>query len=120
MSVLPKHSIVLVSGSNGWIASHIVDQLLQAGYNVRGTSREVAKAQWLKEYVERAYGPGRFEIAVVPDMGVEGAFDEAVNGEALPLLSSCPDESIQGFPHLSTSHLICPFLRMLTKSSAGP
>ena len=81
MSALPKGSLVLVTGANGWIASHIVDQLLQAGFNVRGTSRDASKAEWLTEYTTEKYGSGRYEIAVVPDMSVEGAFDDAVKGE---------------------------------------
>ncbi|KAJ8031178.1 Tetraketide alpha-pyrone reductase 1 [Holothuria leucospilota] len=32
---------VLVSGSSGYIAAHIVQQLLQAGYQVRGTVRSL-------------------------------------------------------------------------------
>ena len=84
MSALPKGSLVLVTGANGFIASHVVDQLLQAGFNVRGTVREAAKADWLKEYVVEKYGKGRFEVAVVPDMSVKGAFDEAVKGKLTP------------------------------------
>lgn len=80
MSALPKGSLVLVTGANGWIASHVVDQLIQAGYNVRGTSRESSKAEWLQDYVTGKYGSGKFEVAVVPDMSVEGAFDDAVKG----------------------------------------
>ncbi len=80
MSALPKGSLVLVTGANGWIASHVVDQLLQAGFNVRGTSRDASKAEWLQDYVAETYGTQRFEVAVVPDMSVEGAFDDAVKG----------------------------------------
>lgn len=80
MTALPKGSLVLVTGANGFLASHVVDQLLQAGYNVRGTVREVSKAAWLKEYIEANYGTGRFEVAEVPDMAADNAFDEAVKG----------------------------------------
>ena len=79
-SPLPKGSLVLVSGVNGYIASHVVDQLLQAGFNVRGTVREQAKGEWLKEYVEGKYGPDRLSFATVPEVGVDGAFDDAIKG----------------------------------------
>lgn len=83
MSALPQGSPVLVTGANGWIASHVVDQLLQAGFTVRGTSRDASKAEWLQDYVAEKYGSGKFEVAVVPDMSVEGAFDDAVKGQYL-------------------------------------
>jgi nucleoside-diphosphate-sugar epimerase len=86
MSALPKGSLVLVTGANGWIASHVIDQLLQAGYNVRGSVREDSKAAWLKEYVADKYGAGKFEVVVVPDMSIDGAFDEAVKGKFFDLL----------------------------------
>jgi nucleoside-diphosphate-sugar epimerase len=82
MSALPKGSLVLVTGASGWIASHVVDQALLAGYNVRGCVRAPERGQWLVDYVNEKYGPNRIELAVVPDMAVEGAFTEAVKGVA--------------------------------------
>lgn len=77
MSVSTSESRVLISGANGAIASVIVHTFLEAGYIVRGTVRTQAKGEALKAYlpVELA---SRFEIAVVPDITAEGAFDEAV------------------------------------------
>jgi nucleoside-diphosphate-sugar epimerase len=46
MSVLEKGSTVLVTGVNGYIASHIAVQLIKAGYRVRGSVRSREKAQW--------------------------------------------------------------------------
>ena len=81
MSVIEKGSTVLVTGANGFIASHIVDQLIIAGYNVRGTVRTESKGNWLKEHFDAKYGAGKLEIVAVPDMAVEGAFNEAVKGQ---------------------------------------
>ena len=75
---IPKGSLVVVTGANGFIASHVVDQLLQYGYNVRGTVRNAAKNSWLNDYFGAKYGPGRFSLAQVPDMFHDGAFDEVV------------------------------------------
>ncbi|KAK5109945.1 hypothetical protein LTR62_006434 [Meristemomyces frigidus] len=80
MATIEKGSIVLVSGANGYIASHVCDQLLQAGYKVRGTVRSQDKADWLYERFDKKYGKGSFEAAMVPDMVAEGAFDKAVKG----------------------------------------
>ncbi|KAF7550529.1 hypothetical protein G7046_g7982 [Stylonectria norvegica] len=75
---LPKGSLVVVSGANGYIGSHVVDQLLAEGYNVRGTIRN--EKPWLNELFEKRHGKGRFETIVVPAIDVAGAFDEAVKG----------------------------------------
>lgn len=62
------------------IASHVCDQLLQAGYQVRGTVRSEEKAKWLYELFDSKYGKGKFTAVTVPDMVADGAFDEAVKG----------------------------------------
>ncbi|RFU81296.1 aldehyde reductase [Trichoderma arundinaceum] len=77
---IPTGSIVVVSGANGNIASHIADQLIKAGYVVRGTVRDVKKNDWLIDHFSNIYGPGKIELVEVPDMSVRGGFDEAVKG----------------------------------------
>ncbi|KAJ7654079.1 NAD-P-binding protein [Mycena polygramma] len=53
-TTIEKGSLVLVTGANGFIASHVV--------------------------FDKKYGAGRFECVSVPDMVADGAFDEAVKG----------------------------------------
>ncbi|OAX81997.1 hypothetical protein ACJ72_03657 [Emergomyces africanus] len=77
---IPRGSLVLVTGANGYIASHVVDQLLQANFRVRGTVRNLTKSFWLNDYVTTKYGRGKFELVEVPDMAVAHAYDEAVKG----------------------------------------
>jgi nucleoside-diphosphate-sugar epimerase len=77
-SVIPKGSTVLVTGVNGYIASHVADKLLAAGFKVRGTVRSLHKADWVFERFDTLYGKGRFSCVEVPDMVADGAFDEAV------------------------------------------
>lgn len=81
MSVIESGSTVLVTGVNGFIASHVADQLLEAGYKVRGTVRSADKAKWVEELFEKKYGQGKYDTVVVSDMVGDGAFDEAVKGE---------------------------------------
>ncbi|KAJ6457403.1 NAD-P-binding protein [Mycena vitilis] len=88
-TTIKQSSLVLVTGANGFIASHVADQLLAAGYNVRGTTRSAEKAKWLYELFEKKYGPGRFAAVSVVDMGSDGAFDEAAKG-------------VDGIVHLAT------------------
>lgn len=77
---LEKGSTVLVTGANGFVASHICDQTLAVGYNVKGTVRSSAKGAWMLEMFDKKYGPGRFSVAVVEDMTSDGAFDVAMQG----------------------------------------
>lgn len=74
----PKASLVLVTGANGYIGSHIVDQLLHLGYNVRGTVRN--EKPWLNKLFEDKYGQNRFETCVVPSLDDAGAFVKAAKG----------------------------------------
>lgn len=80
---IPPGSTVLVTGANGFIGSHVADQLIQAGFLVRGTSRDTTKTAWMTEMFDKKYGKGKFEAVVVKDMAENGAFDEACKGTPL-------------------------------------
>lgn len=82
-TTIPAGSLVLVTGATGFLASHIVLQFLKRGYRVRGTVRDLGSASWLKEGAFAPYASkGDIELVQVPDLGAEGAFDEAVKGVA--------------------------------------
>ncbi|KAF7509703.1 hypothetical protein GJ744_007574 [Endocarpon pusillum] len=72
--ILPQGSLVLVTGANGFIASHIVDQLLQRGYRVRGTVRNAAKASWVQELFDKRHDGGKFELSTISDYTKPEAF----------------------------------------------
>ena len=80
MAAIPKDSLVLITGVNGYIASHVADQLLEAGYRVRGTTRSLSKVESLAKYWEGKFGKGRVESVEVKDMSHDGAFDESFKG----------------------------------------
>ena len=88
--VIAPGSIILVTGANGYIASHVVDQFLERGYKVRGTVRDATKSSWLQELFDKKYGTGKFEMVVVHDMTVPGAFDEVTKGAASFIRTSTP------------------------------
>lgn len=70
--------LVCVTGASGFIASHVVDQLLRGGYRVRGTVRDpgdAAKTAHLRALAEDS--GGELEL-VAADLTEPGAFDEAV------------------------------------------
>ena len=62
---LPPGSRILVTGANGYIASHVVDLLLKRGYRVRGQVRQ--SRPWLDKFFHGRYGD-LFESVVVPDL----------------------------------------------------
>lgn len=78
---IPKGSWVLVTGANGFVATHVTQQFLQRGYKVRGTIRDLGKSSWLVQDVFKSYADnGDFELVVVPDLAATGAFDVAIKG----------------------------------------
>ncbi|KAF2481149.1 flavonol reductase [Neohortaea acidophila] len=75
---VPRGSLVLVTGANSFQGMHIVAQLLENGYLVRGTVRDSSKAAWTTKFFTDRYGGARYSAIVVPDMAVQGAFDTAI------------------------------------------
>lgn len=65
---------VFISGATGYIATHIVKQLLDKGYTVIGSVRSEDKGQDLK----KVFNTSNFSYEIVADIGKEGAFDEAL------------------------------------------
>ncbi|KAF9042284.1 hypothetical protein BJ165DRAFT_262532 [Panaeolus papilionaceus] len=81
MPLIQKNDKVLVTGANGYIAMWVVQHLLERGYVVRGTARNVDKCNFMKKYFAGlGYGDDKFEAVVVEDIAKDGAFDEAVKG----------------------------------------
>lgn len=81
---IPAGELIAVSGANGFMGSHICDQLLHLGYRVRGIVRNKERGAWLVNYFEEKYGPEVFELAQVPDMTVPRSCDDAVSGRLSP------------------------------------
>jgi uncharacterized protein YbjT (DUF2867 family) len=84
--VISKGSWVLVTGINGYIGSHVGDQLLAAGYKVRGAVRSVERAKWLFDLFE-PYGKDNFALVEIADMTAEGALHDAVKGKRFQIRS---------------------------------
>lgn len=74
---LPRGSKILTTGANGYIASHVVDQLLGLGYVVRGTIR--SPKPWLNQYFAK-YGVNTFETCILSSFGDQSAIERALDG----------------------------------------
>lgn len=82
-TTIPPGSCVLVTGANGFLASHVISQFLNRGFRVRGTVRDVEQSAWLLEGRFKTYAEnGYLDLVSVPDLGASGAFDTAVKGVA--------------------------------------
>jgi len=79
-SVLPAGSLILVTGANGQVGSHVVEQLLHYGFKVRGTVRNTEKNAWMEPHWNTKYGAGKFELLQVAELDKIGCLDEAVKG----------------------------------------
>ncbi|KAL4880191.1 NAD(P)-binding protein [Aspergillus karnatakaensis] len=73
---IPRDSTVVVLGANGYIAQETIHKLLEVGYRVRGTVRDLERNAWVDKLFNDEF-PGKFELAQVVDFTAEGAFDEA-------------------------------------------
>lgn len=98
-SICPKGSTVLVTGANGFVASHIVDQLLQLGYKVRGTVRNIATKAYLEGIFHGRHNPELFSAVIVPDLAVARSCDDVLSGctgvvHAAANMSMSPDMQI--------------------------
>ena len=45
---------VLVTGASGFIAKHCIAELLRKGFAVRGTLRDLGRADWVRQGIARA------------------------------------------------------------------
>lgn len=78
MPAIRTSSKVLVTGGSGFIASWLVRELLERGFEVRTTVRSEQKAELLRTNF-RDYSD-RLELSIVEDVVTPGAFDESVQG----------------------------------------
>lgn len=69
---------ILITGASGFVATHVVDAFLQAGYAVRGTVRSQETADKVRSTFPQHVD--RLSFAIVPDIGAPNAFDEASKG----------------------------------------
>ncbi|VUC35164.1 unnamed protein product [Clonostachys rosea] len=67
---------VLLTGGSGFIAAHILEQLLEKGHSVVTTVRSEEKAQAIRDAYKAQ--SDRLEVLIVPDIAKLDAFDEVV------------------------------------------
>ena len=82
-STPPSGHTVLVTGATGYIARHVVTQLLDAGHTVRGTARRAEAEAGLRAdltpFLADPRTINRFSL-VVADLGDDAGWDDAAQG----------------------------------------
>lgn len=115
--VIPKGSLVLITGVTGLIGSHIADQFLLNGYKVRGTTRDASKHSWITTLFSKRYGPEQFSLVAVPSLQAPGAFEAVIKGAAA-VVHVATDTSLSPDPHAvipNTVDMVVSALRSAAK-----
>jgi len=75
---------ILLTGGSGFIAAHVLEQILEKGHSVVTTVRSEDKAQKIRDaYKAQA---DRLEVVIVPDIAKEDAFDEVAKTPGLEVV----------------------------------
>jgi nucleoside-diphosphate-sugar epimerase len=71
--------LVLVTGANGFVATHCIAELLRNGYAVRGTLRSSKQADKLRNALDKQATTGRLSF-VEADLSADAGWDRAMEG----------------------------------------
>jgi len=96
---------VLVTGGTGYLAGWVIARLLERGYRVRTTVRDLGRAEQVREAVGGRVGreaAGGIEFAVADLLGDEG-WDEACEGVHHVLHTASPMPFDTGVDHIRTA-----------------
>jgi dihydroflavonol-4-reductase len=86
--------LVLVTGGSGFIASHCILQLLEAGYRVRTTVRSIAREPDVRAMLEQGGAQAGDRLSfVVADLSADAGWSDAVAGCTYVLHGASPTPS---------------------------
>ncbi|EED81801.1 predicted protein [Postia placenta Mad-698-R] len=107
MPSIPPQSLIVVTGITGYIASHVGLAALQAGHRVRGTVRDLKRAQELRNaYAKQGVDITKLEFIVVDDItsgtqlanavkGADGVAHVALPGDLLASSEDMPHHAVK-------------------------
>ncbi|KAF4466096.1 NAD dependent epimerase dehydratase [Fusarium albosuccineum] len=113
-------SLVLVTGANGYIAAQVVKQLLERGYKVRGTVRDLERSQWVLTDVFPTYAKsGQLELVVLNTVDDKDQFRAAVRGVAGVIHIASPT-NLDPDPQVTIPPTIALLLNLAKAAAAEP
>ncbi|KAJ4248664.1 hypothetical protein NW757_008313 [Fusarium falciforme] len=118
-SIFPPQGLVLVTGVNGFIGSHIANNLLTLGYRVRGTVRSPDKETWIREAMQERDPLGYFEVAIVPDVTAPDAWGEVVQ-EVDGIVHVATDMSFDADPNKVITPMVRGVRNLLVAAASEP
>lgn len=87
-SRIPQGSTILLTGASGFVGSSTAQELLEAGYKVRGAGRDPSRFQELQAKSDRTYGKDRFQTVRIDNYRDTAAMAAAIQGEPAIVCSS--------------------------------
>ena len=81
--------LVLVTGANGFIAAHVISQLLEQDYLVRGTVRSQRKADHFFIEYPKETESGKLSFVIVENISQAKSFNDAVKGNCHRYWNDC-------------------------------
>lgn len=103
--LLPAGTLILVTGANGLIASHIVDQLLHYGYAVRAAVRSTERCSWMTSVFASRHPDSKFEFIQVPDILAQNVYDSALKGGVKAVIHTPAFNSLSDDPRIITDSI---------------
>ncbi|PFH62484.1 hypothetical protein XA68_13386 [Ophiocordyceps unilateralis] len=119
MPAIPNGSLILVTGVNGYIGSHVAEQLLEHGFRVRGTVRDAYKAEYMRAIFDEKYGKDAFEVRTVEDMATSGAFDDVMKG-CTGVMHVASDLTLNPDPHKVIPMVVSGVQNVLAAAAREP
>ncbi|KAI9170544.1 putative uncharacterized oxidoreductase [Paramyrothecium foliicola] len=83
--ISPSEETILVTGANGYVTLHIINQLLQAGYNVRGTVRSQKASDQVRATFPRYWG-AQLQIAFVTDLTCPESYNNILDDDVTGII----------------------------------
>lgn len=112
--VIPEASWVLLAGSIGYLATHLINEFLVSGYRVVGTARNEDKYDQAGKLFAH-YGYTTYHCAIVSDMTLQGDFDEVVKGFSAVI----PKSSVMSFDKNKNKVIAPAIARIMTELKAA-